>query len=578
MKLEFNQTRVARLVAIVLVVAVVIGFSQSPDEPDRTADILQARHRPLPEAPVLIAELGCNTCHSGLPSGDSISHRAPALIRAGKQFEPAHLFTYLQNPVRIRQHIGHSRMPDFQLSETESLALTRFLSAQNQDVTGPSFPDIQNTGALPGKKADLQRGKALLTDMGCLKCHNEGQEGNPANVDLATTGVRLQEAWIQNLLVAPQRFITSPGFMPSFFFHSSPDSLSYVPNLPESGQMIRDITAYLRSLGSAERKQQQAAYQKFAQANPDIEAALGAKIYAAQNCAACHQSRKENQWKVHNAPDLEQEGSRVRQDWLKDYLREPHAIRPAGYFPGSGSRMPDFKLTAEESNILANFLGNTSSTLPNYEPAHRSRFAMDKANALLNTKLPCLGCHQLGGNGGKIGPALTTVSARLTPAYVRQIIATPNIAAPHSIMPKTPLPEKTVDLLADYLLQRPPDPSPTNEYLRWGQHALFLTGEDRQPQNLYRIYCAACHGQEGNARGFNAPFLKAPPTNHADGQYMALRPDDTLFDGIYAGGYILNKSHTMPAWGQTLSTSEITSLVAYMRIICNCEGPSWTQQ
>jgi mono/diheme cytochrome c family protein len=54
---------------------------------------------------------------------------------------------------------------------------------------------------------------------------------------------------------------------------------------------------------------------------------------------------------------------------------------------------------------------------------------------------------------------------------------------------------------------------------------------------------------------------------------MAQRPDDTLFDGIHAGGRILDRSHRMPAWGETLSSEEIAGLVEHIRDLCDCAGP-----
>ena len=58
---------------------------------------------------------------------------------------------------------------------------------------------------------------------------------------------------------------------------------------------------------------------------------------------------------------------------------------------------------------------------------------------------------------------------------------------------------------------------------------------------------------------------------------MSTRPDDTLFDGIAAGGKILGKSHRMPAWAATLSDSDIAALVGYLRVLCACEGPAWSR-
>jgi len=45
---------------------------------------------------------------------------------------------------------------------------------------------------------------------------------------------------------------------------------------------------------------------------------------------------------------------------------------------------------------------------------------------------------------------------------------------------------------------------------------------------------------------------------------------------VFAGGYILNKSHLMPAWGNAISKDEIQGLVTYMRSLCNCSPPGWS--
>ena len=90
-------------------------------------------------------------------------------------------------------------------------------------------------------------------------------------------------------------------------------------------------------------------------------------------------------------------------------------------------------------------------------------------------------------------------------------------------------------------------------------------------------YCAACHGTRGDGDGYNAKFLPTAPSNHTDKAYMSSRPDDTLFDGIFAGGYILNKSNLMPPWGYTLKNSEIRKLVSNLRDFCQCQGPAWSR-
>ena len=58
---------------------------------------------------------------------------------------------------------------------------------------------------------------------------------------------------------------------------------------------------------------------------------------------------------------------------------------------------------------------------------------------------------------------------------------------------------------------------------------------------------------------------------------MSTRPDDTLFDGISAGGFILNRSARMPPFGEMLSRDQIWGLVRYLRELCRCEGPRWSR-
>ena len=80
-----------------------------------------------PTAEELIRDLACSACHDGLPEKSNIQDKTPDLGHAGLRFNSAYLFDYLQNPTKIRQHIGFSRMPNFQLNKKESLALVLFL-------------------------------------------------------------------------------------------------------------------------------------------------------------------------------------------------------------------------------------------------------------------------------------------------------------------------------------------------------------------------------------------------------------------------------------------------------------------
>ena len=204
-------------------------------------------------------------------------------------------------------------------------------------------------------------------------------------------------------------------------------------------------------------------------------------------------------------------------------------------------------------------------------PRALSPFDVAKAEWLIRNRLPCLGCHELGGEGGRIGPSLSQLKGRPFPERVYEMIRDPR----GGIMPRVPMSDATRDLIASYLVQREPTPVPSPRPVPGADRTSPGTGD--LAQDLYTRYCAPCHGIRGAGDGYNAPFLPVRPTAHADKTYMSRRSDDALFDAIYGGGYIMNRSNRMPPFGQTLAREQIWSLVRYLRVLCGCEGPAWSR-
>ena len=192
-----------------------------------------------------------------------------------------------------------------------------------------------------------------------------------------------------------------------------------------------------------------------------------------------------------------------------------------------------------------------------------SEFQRAKAEALLEHKLPCLGCHTINGKGGRIGPDLSSVGARLDAAAIRQ-----QIVRPRALMPRLPMAAATLDLLVAYL---------SNQKQVQTQTALIAPAKVNGwgADHIYVQRCAACHGASGAGDGPNARYLDRPPAKHSDGKAMGARTDDRLFDAIYAGGAIMGGSARMPAFGRTLNTMDILGLVRYIRLLCHCKQPAW---
>jgi mono/diheme cytochrome c family protein len=443
--------------------------------------------------------------------------------------------------------------------------------------------------ALPSAAFAGLDGTERMAALGCGACH-AGLGAPPTTIVLATAaGPRDPAAlfaFLSDSLPTPPR--ADGARMPDF-------------HLTDAEALA--LALYLGRGRSA--REARAAFERARDAHPDVEADDGARVYAALRCGACHAAADERPGA--DAPSLAAEGTRVRDEWLRAFLRRPHAVRPFGTRPGSGARMPDFGLADDDVAAIATTLLAGATTLPAFEPDAPSAFAAAKVDTLLRVRYDCLGCHALDDEGGRIAPDLGRVAERLQPAYIRAMLDDPARLVPRTMMPRLRLQRAEVDALAHFLATRAPGApsataarapaalptttarapsgvgSPRTEalvgagaYLSPLEHALVPAARGDDGAAVYARRCAACHGAEGRGDGYNAAFLPVAPTAHADADSMARRPDDTLHDGIAAGARILGKSARMPAFGASLSPAEIRSLVTHIRTLCDCAPPAWS--
>lgn len=186
----------------------------------------------------------------------------------------------------------------------------------------------------------------------------------------------------------------------------------------------------------------------------------------------------------------------------------------------------------------------------------------------------CLGCHQLDGQGGNLGPDITFVGDKTTHDFdfshfgheeprtvahwLKRHFLNPSEVSPDTVMPAAALTDTEADALTAYALSlkhrnivpgytAPPAPDQ-------------LTPPPPTGEALYAEMCSACHGLDGKTPIL--PHIRTPSLNNPD--TLATASDDYL-------RYIIEHGRTntaMPAWGPNggnLSHDEIDRIVAFIR-------------
>lgn len=363
------------------------------------------------------------------------------------------------------------------LAPPAALAGVALLAGCSGDDAGASGSDpgaledghLPDRPEIPAHRNDPMAAERLVRQLGCGACHRDLPAPDTARrraPSLGSDGRPLPRSFVFEYLRSPRP--------------QRPDlGRTRMPDFHLSGAEAAALTLYLdTTLPPASDGGDAEATATLREAHPGAEAEVGRRIFTALNCAGCHDGTDAEPWPA--GPDLWREGERARPEWLAGWLARPSALRPFGFHPGTGSRMPDFRLSATEADTLAAYLsgrgrsgdperaasgsdtGGAASAGPGAASVGRdaateaagvalSPYEAAKAERLLRRRLACLGCHRLGEEGGRVAPELTRVGERRPDAYVRAVVERPAETVPGTVMPPTPVSAETRELIVRYL-------------------------------------------------------------------------------------------------------------------------------
>lgn len=360
-----------------------------------------------------------------------------------------------------------------------SLALCGETAALAGDATLPGHHPLDQTEA----------GEVLLSDLRCAACHRDLPRSSvPEKTapDLRDVGARVSPEYLRAFLANPES-VHLGATMPDLLADRTEPERARIADALTHFLVARSSTAF-----SSER-------------NPRADRQLGKQLYHSVGCVACHGAKKTPPELV-KRNDVEEEeedeaaaarrrvkpihislthvASKYSEGALGDFLFQPLRVR------GSG-RMPDMKLTPDESLAIASYLlGET--------PRPAQRLASDESLAAQGRKhfqeLNCAACHELPDlvAAPKLGP--------LDPQKLdRGCLASNRDRAPRERSPRFQLTDAQVQAI-QAALRRGASPEPADRQ---------ATGRRAVAKTLTAFRCVACHVRDdyGGVHAEHDPFF-----------------------------------------------------------------------
>ncbi|MEE8479335.1 MAG: c-type cytochrome, partial [Candidatus Neomarinimicrobiota bacterium] len=413
----------------------------------------------------------CNICHStnGI-GGANTKVYAPDLGKIGSKVNKEWLFNWIKDP---KSYFPQTTMPRYRFTDDEIKALVEYLSSEyiDWDFTPNNIDPVQI------KVESINKGKEIIRKYGCFGCHDlEGmEEMNKIGPFLRRNEVTyLRASEVSDKIGAELSSIGNkpidrfdfgkmkkeiPNDRVNYLKQKLRETRSYrdntlMPNFQLQEEEIEALVTLLLGFTDTNIPSRFKVPMNQYKYKPSGEFA---KIVNDVNCLDCHAI---NGVGSDFAPDLSIEGSKVQEQWLRDFLEKPDVIRPIL------KQMPQFKLDDKQKMVLGNLTNNeieiivqyfknvlVSNEIPEKLPDNGLDLSrqIEEGENIYKSK-GCIGCHQIIEDGGAIGPNLTNVGARLTEGYIFKHLENPQALIPNIIEPNYKFSEDERINLTRYLM------------------------------------------------------------------------------------------------------------------------------
>jgi mono/diheme cytochrome c family protein len=441
---------------------------------------------------VLWSQARCNLCHiTNGRGGNHVKMYAPELSKVGGKVNKTWLFNWIKNP---NEYYPGTRMPQFTFTDQEIRGLVEYMVSEfSDDEAEMNYTTPQTISA-----ASIKKGKDLIQQYGCYGCHKiEGMEQVQVAPSLRAQGVTFLKSDEMREKIGTE--LTSIGSKPVEMLDFgkmkksiSNDRMSYLkqklrdprgfrlglrmPNFRLSEKEVNELAGVLYGFTDANVPTRflvpsKAEIDKMANVPPYQFTGDFAKVIKTVKCTNCHTIKGIG---ADYAPDLTYAGSKLQEKWVRAFLANPDVIRPLlQQMPNLGLKsaavktkitMPRFNLNKQivqdtnksDVDVVVNYLQQEllSPDIPKNIPGIsdinlEQQVAAGKA---LYDQKGCMVCHQIGADGGAVGPNLSNVGNRLTPGFIFVHLENPRKFKPDIVEPTYGFTERQRILLTNYLM------------------------------------------------------------------------------------------------------------------------------
>lgn len=375
----------------------------------------------------------CISCHTVEGKGGPL---APDLAKIASKASPAWIYSFLLDPRRYQPTV---EMPQYGFTREQAQRVAAYMISEFVDWDAPE--DTLEHTPDPDFYA---KGLKLFNQYNCGGCHQ--LTGIPRAENL---GPELTDMGDRRLYQLEFGDTDVPRTLPAYIYHKLKDPRRFIetarmPVYDFSEEELQALTTALLAMTKKElpRKYTVAPEPK----QPFAPQGAFGRLVKKYACFSCHVI---NERGYLLATDLSREGSQVQKDWVKAYFKVPYSMRPI-----LTERMPNLYLADEEIETLVNYfdLVLRDDAIDSVQIDVDDPELIAEGKTLFFEKYGCQACHQVGGQGGFVGPLLDRTGERLTAAWVYHWIKNPQKYYPDTVEPNAGLSDAEARAITAYLM------------------------------------------------------------------------------------------------------------------------------